>query len=102
MEAGASEREELLRRQMKAMPWRRFEQLVFALANREDPKVRRLTHPDGGADTLRPAEGARRAEVWQAKHYPDDIDWRACEESLDRSIGRLGPVESDLLLPARS
>jgi hypothetical protein len=91
MDTGASDRDELLRRQIKAMPSRRFEQLIFELARREDDKVRRLTSPDGGADTVRPPEALRRSEVWQAKHYPENIDWGACEGSLNRSIERWQP-----------
>jgi hypothetical protein len=40
-----------------------FEQLVFELAYRDDPEARRLVHPDGGADTLRPLEQDRAAEA---------------------------------------
>jgi hypothetical protein len=91
MEGGAAERDALLRRQIAVMSPDRFEQLVLALAQREYPDVRRLKHPDGGADTLRPATSERKAEVWQAKHYPDHINWQKCEDSLDTAIKRWGP-----------
>lgn len=76
-----------------------FEQLVFELAHREDPEVRRLVHPDGGADTLRPATQERHAEVWQAKRYPDAINWKECENSLDSSIDRWQPSKVTFVFP---
>ena len=91
MEAGAAERDDMLRRQTAVMNPGRFEQLVFELAHRENPKVRRLKHPDGGADTLLPEEPGRQAEVWQAKRYPDSINWQECEDSLDSAIERWKP-----------
>ena len=64
MEAGAiAGRDDLLRRDIALLFPDQFEQLVFELAHRENPKVRRLVHPDGGADTLLPATGPRKAEV---------------------------------------
>ena len=92
MEGGAAERDALLRQQMKVMPPERFEQMVLELAQREYPgEVRRLQHPDGGADTLRPATADRKAEVWQAKRYGDDINWEECEKSLIAAIKRWDP-----------
>ncbi len=92
MEGGAAERDALLRQQMKVMPPERFEQVVLELAQREYPgEVRRLKHPDGGADTLRPATTDRKAEVWQAKRYGDDINWEECEKSLTAAIKRWDP-----------
>lgn len=73
------------------MPPDQFEQLIFELAHREDPEVRRLVHPDGGADTLRPVAEDRASEVWQAKRYPNTINWKECEDSLDSSIDRWKP-----------
>jgi hypothetical protein len=86
---GSAEREELLRRQIKVMPPPRFEQLVFELARREDGSAQRLVHPDGGADTVAGPEDDRR--VWQAKRYPDQINWSECEKSLDSAIARWSP-----------
>jgi hypothetical protein len=91
MEGGAAERDALLRQQMKVMPPERFEQMVADLAQREFPEVRRLQHPDGGADTLRPPTEDRKAEVWQAKRYGDDINWKECEDSLTTAIERWDP-----------
>lgn len=89
MDEGRAEREELLRRQIKVMPPARFEQLVFELARREDESVQRLVHPDGGADVVLGDADKRR--VWQAKRYPDDINWKECEKSLDDAIARWSP-----------
>jgi hypothetical protein len=92
MEVGAiTGRDDLLRRDIALLTPEQFEQLVFELAHREEPEVRRLVHPDGGADTFRPASGGRKAEVWQAKRYPKDINWEECENSLAASIERWQP-----------
>jgi hypothetical protein len=99
MESGATERDALLRRQVEVMAPERFEQLVFELAYREHPEVRRLTHPDGGADTVRPATTERKAEVWQAKHYPRRINWQECEGSLDAAISRWEPCRVIFCFP---
>jgi hypothetical protein len=99
VEAGAAERDDMLRRQIAVMDPGRFEQLVFELAHRENPKVRRLKHPDGGADTLLPEEPSRQAEVWQAKRYPDGINWQECEDSLDSAIERWKPARMIFALP---
>lgn len=88
---GASERDALLRERMRVMPPERFEQLVFELVRREYPDAVRLQHPDGGADTLRQADGERAAEVWQAKRYGSSINWGECQESLASSIKRWHP-----------
>ena len=102
MEEGAAERDALLRRQLQAMSPGRFEQLVFELAQRQDPAVRRLQHPDAGADTLLPATDRRPAEVWQAKRYPDSINWTECEDSLDAAIERYKPSKVIFAFPAIS
>jgi hypothetical protein len=91
MEEGRAERDALLREQMKVMPWERFEQLVFELAHRDDPEVRRLQHPDGGADTVKPTGDDTASVVWQAKRYAGPIKWPECEKSLERSIERWTP-----------
>jgi hypothetical protein len=99
MEGGATERDALLREQMKVMSPERFEQLVLALAQREFPDVRRLKHPDGGADVLRPATDERKAEVWQAKRYPKNINWKECEDSLRTAIERWEPSKVTFVFP---
>lgn len=93
MYGGPTERDDLLRQQIKAMPPDQFEQLVFELAHREDPRVRRLVHPDGGADTLLPEDEVAdtAAVVWQAKRYRVNINWGECEKSLASSIERFHP-----------
>jgi hypothetical protein len=99
MESGAGERDALLRRQMKMMPPDRFEQLVFELVQREDPEVVGLKHPDAGADTLRPATDRRPAIVWQAKRYPDSVNWEECQNSLDSAIDRFKPSKVIFAFP---
>jgi hypothetical protein len=99
MDAGPTERDALLRRRIAVIPPDQFEQLVFELAHREDPEVRRLVHPDGGADTLRPVAQDRASEVWQAKRYPKDINWKECEDSLDSSIDRFSPSTVTFVFP---
>lgn len=100
MEGGAaSERDELLQRQIAVMTPDQFERLVFELAHQEDAEVRRLVHPDGGADTLRPVAEDSAAEVWQAKRYPDDINWKECENSLDSAIDRWKPSKVTFAFP---
>jgi uncharacterized protein YcbX len=88
MERVAAELDALLRQHMKVMPPERFEQLVHALAQREFPAIRRLQHPDGGADVLLPATDEQKAEVWQAKRYGDDINREECEDSLAAAVNR--------------
>jgi hypothetical protein len=57
-------------------------------------------HPDGGADTLRPATANRPSEVWQAKRYSSDgINWKECERSLDSSIERFKPSKVAFVFP---
>ena len=85
MKEGRTERDALLRRH-RVMNADRFEVLVFELAARGMEGVRRLTAPDGGADTLRPATPNDKAKVWQAKRYPDQINWEESEKSLDRAV----------------
>jgi Restriction endonuclease len=99
VEGGVAGRDVLLRREIAVMPPEQFEQLVFELAHREDQAVRRLVHPDGGADTLRPVSNERAAEVWQAKRYSDAINWKECEDSLDSAIGRWKPSKVTFVFP---
>ena len=92
MEAGAiSGRDDRLRRDIALLSPEQFEQLVFELAQRDNPDVRRLVQPDGGADTFLPATDTNKAQVWQAKRYPTTINWQECEKSLARAIRRWQP-----------
>jgi hypothetical protein len=91
MSDGSSTKDSLLRQQIKAMDPEGFEQLVFELAHRLDPAVRRLSHPDGGADTLRPQHESTRARVWQAKRYTGQMNWQECARSLQTAIDRWKP-----------
>ena len=93
MDAGWAEHDQLLRLRIEAMPADHFEQLVYELVRRDEPSAQRIGAPDGGADVLRPADGHRRAKVWQAKHYTRTIYWDKCEASLDAAIRRWDPEE---------
>ena len=60
----SAERDALLRNRIAVMSPEQFEQLVLALVQREHQDVRRMQHPDGGADVVRPAtENRHEAEV---------------------------------------
>jgi hypothetical protein len=65
-----------------------WEELTFLLAHRENDKVVRLRAPDGGLDTLLPSTDrpGKADRGWQAKHFPKEIRWDQCEESLDRAV----------------
>ncbi len=76
-----------------------FERLVYELAHRQEHEVQRLATPDGGADTVRPATDNSPAKVWQAKHYPDKIDWGKCEKSFESSVERWGPSDIVFVFP---
>jgi hypothetical protein len=76
-----------------------FERLVYELAHRQDAEVQRLTTPDGGADTVRPASDDNPAKVWQAKHYPDKINWAECVKSYKSSVERWEPVAIVFVFP---
>jgi hypothetical protein len=99
MAEGNTERDELLKRELKSMTSEAFEQLTYELAHREDPEVKRLATPDGGADTVKPATDGDKALVWQAKHYPNQINWRKCEKSLGDSIKRWDPSAVKFVFP---
>lgn len=77
----------------------RFEQLVFAVAHVEDARVERLDRPDGGADTILPRGGGLAKRVWQAKHYPKQINWRQCEKSLSDAAARWEPSRITFVFP---
>ena len=99
MSGGRAERDEVLRRQLKAITPEQFEQLVYELARQEDTRVQRFVHPDGGADVVRPETASEPAKVWQAKRYPGTITWGECEGSLDASIERWKPGEVVFVFP---
>ncbi len=99
MAEGSSERDALLKAELKAMTSEAFEQLTYELAHREDPDVKRLTTPDGGADTIKPSTEGTEAVVWQAKHYPNQINWGECEKSLEDSIERWEPSDVIFVFP---
>jgi hypothetical protein len=94
-----TEREPLLRERIKTMPPERFEQLVYELAHREDQRVERLEHPDGGADTILPRWQGEAERVWQAKRHPKAINWGKCEKSLADAIKRWRPARVTFAFP---
>ncbi len=68
---------------------RRFEELVAAVILSKHPGAEQLGGKDGGADVLLERLG-KRSTVWQVKHYPRDIHWPQCEESLDSAVANHG------------
>lgn len=68
-----------------------FEEMCKLLARLHDSRAEGTSNPDGGLDALVPGERADAAEVgWQAKHYPEQIAWPKCKESLQRAIETYG------------
>jgi hypothetical protein len=94
-----AEHEDVLRERIAALTPDRFEQFVFALAHREDERVERLQHPDGGADTLLPRGDGTADRVWQAKRYPGDVNWDECEKSLADAIANWRPARVTFVFP---
>jgi hypothetical protein len=93
------ELENRLRDRIKSMPADRFEQLVYAVAHREDDRVERVERPDGGADTILPRGEGLAERVWQAKHYPKQINWSHCEKSLVDAMARWKPSRVTFVFP---
>jgi hypothetical protein len=62
--------------------------LVYLLSRTRDEKVAKLRAPDGGLDTVRPADEDPLIAEWgiQAKLYREHIKWAGCRESLDRAV----------------
>ncbi len=94
-----AEREDILRVRIAALSPDRFEQFVYELAHREDPKVERLKAPDGGADTVLPRGDGTAERVWQAKRYPKQINWSECEKSLSDAISNWKPDRVTFVFP---
>lgn len=65
-----------------------FDELVYLLAHTQDPAVDKLRAPDGGLDTVRPAEDDPLIAEWgiQAKLHRQHIKWSECKNSLDRAV----------------
>jgi hypothetical protein len=91
MDVSPTEQDTILRDRIRIQDSGQFEQLVFELAHREFPDVRRIGAPDAGADTLRPSTPERAAEVWQAKHHTAGINWTECRKSLVAAVDRWSP-----------
>jgi hypothetical protein len=94
-----AEREDILRIRIAALSPDRFEQFVYELAHRENPKVERLKAPDGGADTVLPRGDGTAERVWQAKRYPTQIGWAECEKSLSDAISNWKPDRVTFVFP---
>lgn len=90
---------EVTARDLRDVGDQRFEQIVASLVLAEHPDAERLAAPERGADVLLPATPSRRARVWQVKHYPDDIAWKKCEESLDDAIASYDPEQVVFVFP---
>ena len=64
-----------------------FERLCWRLVRLQHPEAQFLDNPDGGVDTLLPAEdGTQYVRAWQAKRYTGSVQWAKCRESLDRAV----------------
>ncbi len=85
-------------RDLEDLGWKRFEDLVAAIVLKEHPDAEQLSGKDGGADTLleRREQGSK---VWQAKHYPREVHWNSCVESLDSAIENHGATEVVFVFP---
>jgi hypothetical protein len=81
----------LLEQEIKAQTWPVFQRMVHELQKKEHPKAIPLAAPDGGADTLIPAEADEPKQVVQAKHYPSRINWTECRKSLDEALTTHAP-----------
>lgn len=64
-----------------------FEILTFLLARAEFPEVVHIRQNDFGLDARRPgARGKATLRGWQSKHFPKQINWANCQESVRRAI----------------
>lgn len=89
-----TEMPELTRRDFLDLGPAMFEQLVGSLVRIQHSHATAPAAPDGGADVLVPADGARKALVWQVKHFEgSEPPWKKCEESLEQAVARYGPGE---------
>jgi hypothetical protein len=84
---------ELVDLMVKARGWDAFENLVFALVRADEPTARQLRPPDGGRDTIVPANEDHGELVWQAKRYTTRIYWDKCEKSLNKALEKRSPEE---------
>ncbi|MGI8414567.1 MAG: hypothetical protein ACR2QA_19175 [Solirubrobacteraceae bacterium] len=90
---------ELIRFALLAMDAYRFEDLVYALVQIDEPTARQLKPPDAGRDTIVPAAGGQSERVWQAKHHTDAINWKKCRESLEQALSKRDPGEVTFVFP---
>lgn len=86
-------------RDLEDLGARRFEELVAAIVLAEHPGAEQLGGKDGGADVLLGRRGGASPKVWQVKHYPRDIHWVHCEESLDSAVAKHGAGDIVFVFP---
>jgi hypothetical protein len=89
----------LLAQQIAAQTWSVFQRMIHDLTKKEHPNALALAAPDGGADTLIPAEGGRPREVVQAKHYPSRVHWTKCAGSVEEALATHLPRRITLAFP---
>jgi hypothetical protein len=89
----------LLAQQIAAQTWSVFQRMIHDLTKKEHPNALPLAAPDGGADTLIPAQGDRPTEVVQAKHYPSRIHWTRCAGSITEGLANHAPGRIMLAFP---
>jgi hypothetical protein len=75
-----------------------FEQFVFAIVLKSYPNAQKTKAPDFGADVL-DDPASLKPRVWQVKHYPHNISWTKCQESLDRAYKKWRPSQVTFVFP---
>jgi hypothetical protein len=80
-----------------AMDPQAFEDLVFALVRDDEDTAYQTRPPDGGRDTVVPANADRGELVWQAKRYTGEIYWQACGKSVEKALKDHTPAEITLV-----
>ncbi|HEX4306788.1 MAG TPA: restriction endonuclease [Solirubrobacterales bacterium] len=76
----------------------RFQELVAALVLADHPDAEQLTGADGGADVLLERDG-EKATAWQVKHFPRQIRWEHCRDSLDAVVESYEVAEVVFVFP---
>jgi hypothetical protein len=79
------------RTQLATMDPDAFEHLGHRVVRAAHPTAEKTGNPDSGADSLLPrADGPGWERAWQARRYGAKIQWKQCEEALDRAIADWG------------
>jgi hypothetical protein len=71
---------------LKELSPKQFQDLCNRLVRVEWKDARATGDPDSGADSLLPKPGGKWERGWQAKHFPGNIAWGKCKDSLDRAV----------------